>query len=156
MPRMQMIAAASLLAGCTTVAPPPPDDPLAALATAQVRACPAERIQEGAFAGGETETSGVTASDLSFVPLAGEPSQQLRLRHLRLAPGATIQWHAHDSIEGMALVLSGEVIERRNSCLDPIIYRAGDIAPETLGTAHSWRNESGAEAIILVVHRIPR
>ncbi|MGE0596025.1 MAG: cupin domain-containing protein [Hyphomonadaceae bacterium] len=151
------IAAAALLGACATAetSAPDADAVLAALGGAQVRACPADRVQEGAFVSGEAETLGVTSSDLGIILLSGEPSHRLRLRRLVLAPGATIQWHVHDSVEGMALLLSGELVERRNSCRDPIVYRAGDISPETHGVAHSWRNESGAEATVLVAHRIP-
>jgi quercetin dioxygenase-like cupin family protein len=48
------------------------------------------------------------------------------------------------------------MVELRNTCLDPITYRAGDVAREDAQTAHSWRNESDEAAVILVSHVIAR
>jgi quercetin dioxygenase-like cupin family protein len=56
----------------------------------------------------------------------------------------------------MALMISGEMMELRNSCLDPITYRAGDVAREDAATAHSWRNEGDTEAVVIVAHVVPR
>ena len=73
-----------------------------------------------------------------------------------LQPGGVIPWHDHTAIQGMALLVSGEMVELRNSCLDPITYRAGDVAIEDAATAHSWRNESDAVAVVLVSHVVAR
>jgi quercetin dioxygenase-like cupin family protein len=48
------------------------------------------------------------------------------------------------------------MVELRNSCLDPLTYRAGDIAREDVNTAHSWRNEGDGPAVILVSHVVTR
>ena len=48
------------------------------------------------------------------------------------------------------------MVELRNSCLDPITYRADDVAIEDAQTAHSWRNESGEPAVVLVSHFVAR
>jgi quercetin dioxygenase-like cupin family protein len=56
----------------------------------------------------------------------------------------------------MAVMLSGEMTEFRNSCIDPIVYRAGDVAREDAETAHGWRNTGNGPAVILVSHVVPR
>jgi quercetin dioxygenase-like cupin family protein len=121
-----------------------------------VRACPADRIQANARSGSDPETIGVDSTDIALTALADDAGPKLRLRRLVLAPGAVIRWHDHLAVQGMAMIVSGELVELRNTCLDPIVYRAGDIAREDIGTAHGWRNESGAEAVVLVMHVVPR
>jgi quercetin dioxygenase-like cupin family protein len=80
----------------------------------------------------------------------------VRLRRLTIEPGGVIAWHAHDSVQGMALIVSGRLIEFRNTCLDEIRYVAGDVAIEDANTQHGWRNESDEEAVVLVSHVVPR
>jgi quercetin dioxygenase-like cupin family protein len=67
-----------------------------------------------------------------------------------------IAWHDHAAIQGMALLISGEMMELRNSCRDPLIYRAGDVAIEDAATAHSWRNQGSERAVVLVSHVVAR
>ena len=73
-----------------------------------------------------------------------------------MAPGGVIAWHDHRAVQGMALMVSGEMVELRNTCLDPITYRAGDVAREDAETAHSWRNETSEPAVVLVSHVVVR
>jgi quercetin dioxygenase-like cupin family protein len=148
--------AACGLAACATTEPPAADAALAAFQNAHMRACPADRVQANAHASGEAQSAGAHVEDLAIVPAAGEPSRALRLRRITVAPGGTIGWHDHTAVQGAALLVSGEMVETRNTCLDPITYRAGDIAREDAETAHSWRNESDQTAVILVAHVIAR
>lgn len=140
-------ACVSVQANVTT-----PDVTLLAVQNARVRECPADRIQAGARTEGFGAQSGVVGEDLALTPLASDPTKALRLRRLTVAPGGVIAWHDHSAVQGMALLVSGEMVELRNTCLDPITYRAGDIAREDAGTAHSWRNETDAPAVVLVSH----
>lgn len=148
--------AALCLSACVSISvdetPPPRDPTLSAIASAHVRSCPAERRQANARSEGFGPSSGVQAEDIAFTPLASDPTRVLRLRRIVVAPGGIIAWHEHAALQGMALLVSGEMVELRNSCLDPILYRAGDVAIEDAATAHSWRNESNTEAVILVSH----
>lgn len=158
--RKFFIAAAALLSACVSVNvedAPAADSALAALiANAHVRECPPARRQANARNEGFGATSGVAAEDIAFAPLASDATRALRLRRIRVAPGGVIAWHDHAALQGMALIVSGEMMELRNSCLDPIRYRAGDVAIEDAETAHSWRNESDAEAVVLVSHVVAR
>lgn len=156
--RLIALAAAALLSGCVSVNAniTEADGVLDAVRGARVRECPAERVREGAFTSGEPQSVGLTSVDLALTPLASDPTRALRLRRLTLAPGGAIAWHDHAAIQGAAILLSGQLVERRNSCLDPITYNAGDVVREDAATAHSWRNETDEEAVILVAHVVVR
>lgn len=157
--KKMILAAAALLGACVTVNDQrtmAPDATLTAIQSAHVRACPAERTQANARAEGFGATSGVTAEDIAFAPLASDPTRAVRLRRIVVAPGGVIAWHEHTALQGMALLVSGEMVELRNTCLDPILYRAGDVAIEDPDTAHSWRNESDRPTTILVSHVVAR
>jgi quercetin dioxygenase-like cupin family protein len=150
---------AAALGGCASVGggqPPPPDATLRAIMNAQPRECPSGRTLANARLGSDNESSGVEIQDIMLTPVASDPSRAVRLRRITVAPGGVIAWHTHDAVQGMALVVSGEMTEFRNTCLDPIRYRAGDVAREDSATAHGWRNESDAPAVILVAHVAPR
>jgi quercetin dioxygenase-like cupin family protein len=158
--RTLLLATTFLLSACVSVSiedtPPAADSALLSVAGAQVRECPPARRQANARSDGFGATSGVSAEDIALTPLASDPTRALRLRRIHVAPGGVIAWHDHASVQGMALLVSGEMVELRNTCLDPILYRAGDVAIEDAGTTHSWRNESVAEAVVLVSHVVAR
>jgi quercetin dioxygenase-like cupin family protein len=153
------IVPAALLAGCVSIDvqdSAPRDATVAALEGARVRECPADRTQANARSEGFGPTSGVESADVALTPLAHDPTRALRLRRITVQPGGVIAWHDHVAIQGMAVIVSGTMIELRNTCLDPIIYRGGDVAREDAQTAHSWRNEGDTSAVILVSHVVTR
>lgn len=153
------LAAAMLLAACVSIDVEDAANQrgaIAALEDARVRACPAERTRAGARSEGFGPTSGVESADVAVTPLAHDPARAVRLRRLIVQPGGVIAWHDHTAVQGMAVVVSGEMVELRNTCLDPLTYRAGDVALEDAETAHSWRNEADASAVILVSHVVAR
>lgn len=133
-----------------------PDPALTAVQNARVRECPADHRQVSAHAEGFGAQSGVTAEDIAFTPLASDPTRALRLRRITVQPGGVIAWHDHSALQGMALIVSGEIRERRNSCAEEMLYRAGDVAMEDAATAHSWRNDSEEPVVILVSHVVAR
>jgi len=132
------------------------DATVAALENARVRECPADRTRPNARSEGFGPTSGVASADVALTPLAHDATRALRLRRLTVQPGGVIAWHDHTAVQGMAVIVSGEMVELRNTCLDPITYRAGDVAREDVQTAHSWRNEGDTPAVILVSHVVTR
>ncbi len=134
----------------------PNDAFLTAAQNARVRECPADRRQANARGEGFGAASGVTSEDIAFTALASDPTRAIRLRRIVVQPGGVIPWHDHAAIQGMALLVAGEMVELRNTCLDPITYRAGDVAIEDAATAHSWRNESETIAVVLVSHVVAR
>lgn len=149
---MRALAIAIILAlsGCATT--PASND--AAFQGAHLRTCPAERTQADAQSAGFGERGGVEVTDLAIVPSADDPTRALRIRRIVIQPGGIIPWHEHTDVQGAAVLLSGQATELRNTCLDPMIYRAGDMALEDAATAHSWRNDGTEPAIVLVSHII--
>ncbi|MBX9746101.1 MAG: cupin domain-containing protein [Hyphomonadaceae bacterium] len=157
-----LIAATLSLGACATMesvigeGEPRVDPTLEAIQNARIRECPPGRTLENGRIGSDNESRGVTTEEIGTVPVAGDPNRVVRLRRLTIAPGGAIAWHVHDSVQGMALIVSGEMTEFRNSCMDPILYRAGDVAREDALTAHGWRNESDEPAVVLVMHVVTR
>lgn len=158
--RKLFLAATTLLSACVSIdiddTPAADSALLLAISAAHVRECPPERRQANARSEGFGATVGVVAEDIALTPLASDATRALRLRRIRVAPGGIVAWHDHAALQGMALIVSGEMVELRNSCLDPLLYRAGDVAIENAETAHSWRNESNAEAVVLASHVVAR
>jgi quercetin dioxygenase-like cupin family protein len=154
MRRVMAAAALGLLGACvsTSAETAAPDAALAAINNARMLECPADRVQADAHTSGETANVGVAGETIGVIPLASDPTRVVRLRRLTVAPGGTIGWHDHTAVQGMALMVAGEMVETRNSCRDRMTYRAGDVAREDAGTAHSWRNESDQPAVVLTAH----
>ncbi|MEZ5994757.1 MAG: cupin domain-containing protein [Hyphomonadaceae bacterium] len=162
------VLATSLLAGCASTAgiaerlpfrgerTQSPDTALQAIEAAHVVSCPAGRALQGAFHEAFGPQHGVTSTDIALTPLAHDPSHALRLRRIEVEPGGVIAWHAHDQVQGMALLVSGQMTEIRSSCMDMMVYRAGDVAIEDAATMHGWRNDGEATAVILVSHVVQR
>jgi len=163
------IIAAALLAGCATIEdvgerlglndedrPPGPESALAAIMGAEPRACPPGRTLDGANHEAFGPQHDVTGQDIALTPLASDPARAVRLRRLVIEPGGVVAWHSHDTVQGMALVVSGEATEIRNTCMDPIRYRAGDVALEDMNTAHGWRNDGDVPAVVLTAHVVER
>lgn len=152
------LAPAALLAACVSADAHEgrTDATIAALEGARVRECPTERTQANARGEGFGPSSGVDSADVALTPLAHDPTRAVRLRRITVQPGGVIAWHDHTAVQGYAVIVSGTMVELRNTCLDPLIYRAGDIAIEDVETAHSWRNEGEGPAVILVSHVVTR
>lgn len=155
------IAIAAALGACASVdilpdRQPEPDATLRAIMAAQPRECPPGRTLENARIGSDNESRGVVGENIMLTPLSSDPSRALRLRRLTVAPGGVIAWHTHDQVQGSALVVSGEMTEIRNTCMDPIRYRAGDVSIEDAQTAHGWRNDGTVEAVIITAHVVAR
>jgi quercetin dioxygenase-like cupin family protein len=156
--RQLWLASLLALAACVSidVQDASPRDVAPALENTHVRECPAGRVQANARSEGFGPTTGVKSVDVALRPLAHDPARALRLRRIVVQPGGVIAWHDHTQVQGVAVLVAGEMIELRNTCLDPITYRAGDVALEDEDTAHAWRNESSEPAIVLVSHVVSR
>jgi len=153
------LAPAALLSACVSIdaqESEPHDSTVAALEGARVRECPADRTQANARSEGFGPTTGITSADVTLTPLAHDPTRAVRLRRLTVQPGGVIAWHDHTAIQGYAVIVSGEMVELRNTCLDAITYGPGDVAREDVSTAHSWRNDGDTPAVILVSHVVTR
>jgi hypothetical protein len=114
------LVAALLLCACATMdrveeslglddeGPPAPDTALAAIMAAEPRSCPPGRTLEGAYHEAFGPQHGVSGEDIALTPLASDPARAVRLRRLVIEPGGVVGWHAHDQVQGMALIVSGE------------------------------------------------
>ncbi|MBC7769607.1 MAG: hypothetical protein H7124_12570 [Phycisphaerales bacterium] len=129
-----VVGAAALLSACVSVnanVTTTPDPALAAIQNARVRECPADRMQADARSEGFGPQQGVEGVDIALTPLASDANRAVRLRRLTVQPGGVIAWHDHAAVQGMALIVSGEMVELRNTCLDAITYRAGESRAKT-------------------------
>lgn len=150
-----LIAACAVLAlsGCVAVHADVRTDAVAnPMLTAQPNDCPADRTQANARSSspGGLERVGAVEVEVTRSPLiAPFEGHALRMRRLTIQPGGSLPWHSHDARQGIAIVLSGDLVEYRNNCLDPIHHDAGDMVREVVGLSHGWRNESDQPAVIL-------
>src|SRR5262249_14292317 len=100
--------------------------------------------------------SGKSAHDtvLAAIDLEKEPAnireRQLRFRKLTIGPGGIVPWHSHADRPAIIYIAEGEIIEYASNCADPIVHKAGDIRPETSGTAHWWQNPSSKTVVLFV------
>ena len=62
------------------------------------------------------------------------------MRKLVVAPGGVVPWHSHDDRPALIYVIEGEINEYNSNCSVPIVHKTGDVARETLGTSHWWKN----------------
>ena len=70
-------------------------------------------------------------------------------------PGGVVGVHQHARRPGVLYMLEGELVEVRNDSKTPFQRGVGDVSFEKGGVIHWWRNDSGAEAIALVVDIVP-
>ena len=115
--------------------------------------CPADQMGVDVTKPGATEPSGVTDNVLSSIDLGQEMLQaegrKFRLRQLVIEPGGVVPWHSHDDRPAIIYIVSGTVEEYASTCAVPIVHKAGDVAPETKGTAHWWKNTGSETAVLL-------
>ena len=94
------------------------------------------------------------STDLAKEPLALQ-GRQFRLRQLEMQPGGIVPWHSHNERPAMIYIVSGEVTEYASSCAQPIMHKAGDVAPEKNGTSHWWKNTGPKPAVLISVDLFP-
>lgn len=90
----------------------------------------------------------VEATDLSTQKVALK-GYQFRARRLTVKPGGVVPWHSHNERVAMIYVVKGEIVEYASSCAVPIVHGVGDIARESKGTSHWWKNQ-GSETVELI------
>ena len=108
--------------------------------------CPAGKAAVNALAEAPGAPVGITDTELASIDLAKEnvklDQRRLRMRHMTIAPGGTVPLHSHEDRPALIMVVSGEIYENSSKCAVPILHKAGDIARESLGTMHWWKNSS--------------
>jgi quercetin dioxygenase-like cupin family protein len=127
------VAIAGLMLGATT-----------ALSAAIAGECPADKVKANVREPVNLAATGVTDTVLASIDLANEPikadGRQQRVRKLVIQPGGIVPWHSHDDRPALIYVIEGEINEYNSNCAVPIVHKAGDVARETRGTSHWWKN----------------
>jgi quercetin dioxygenase-like cupin family protein len=102
----------------------------------------------------------VTDVVLGSIDLATQPvgvaDRQFRLRRLAIKPGGVVPWHSHDDRPALIYVAVGQVTEYASNCAVPIVHNPGEVAEETKGTSHWWRNTGETTAVLIsadLLHR---
>jgi len=122
--------------------------------SANAGACPAGKMKADVRAPDTKPGKDVTDTVLAAIDLEKEPAnikdRQLRLRKLTIAPGGIVPWHSHGDRPAIIYIAEGEIVEYASNCAEPIVHKAGEIRPETSGTAHWWQNY-GSKTVVLFV-----
>ena len=125
-----------------------------ALASAALGAeCPVDKRGVNVTKPGAMASTGVADTVLTSIDLSQEKlalaDHQLRLRRLVIKPNGIVAWHSHEDRPAIIYVISGQIYEHASNCAVPILHRAGDVTPESSGTAHWWQN-TGRETVVLL------
>lgn len=122
------------------------------VATAQAGECPAGKGGVDIRKTGEMKPVSVTDTELSGIDLGKElqgfDGRRLRFRKLVVEPGGVVPWHDHTGRPALILTQEGEITEFRSDCSVGIVHKAGDIAAETAGLKHWWKNEGKTTAVL--------
>jgi quercetin dioxygenase-like cupin family protein len=144
--RYRTVGRSILLAGIASTAT------LFATSAAFAGACPPGKMKHDVRQPVSHAGKGVTDKTLASIDLEKEPAnikgRQLRFRRLTIEPGGVVPWHSHDDRPAIIFIAEGEVIEYASNCAEPLVHKAGDIMPETHGTAHWWENK-GKKTVVL-------
>ncbi len=106
--------------------------------------CPADQVKANVREPVDFKATGVTdtvlaANDLGKEPIKAEGRMQ-RVRKLVIQPDGIVPWHSHNDRPALIYIIEGEINEYNSNCAVPIVHKAGDVARETYGTAHWWKN----------------
>lgn len=116
--------------------------------------CPADKVGDNKLANAPTMPVGVTDNELASIDLSKENvklgERRLRMRQMIIAPGGIVPLHSHADRPALIKIVSGEIFENSSKCLVPILHKTGDVARESLGTQHWWKNE-GSQAVELTI-----
>ena len=124
---------------------------IGAAAPAFAGECPADKLGTNPLTDAATMPKDVTDTVLSTVDLGPEINVQgrsLRIRKLVLQPGGIVPMHSHVDRPALIMTASGTVTEYRSSCLVPIVHHAGDVAHESGGISHWWKNTGRKVAVL--------
>ncbi len=127
---------------------------LTAAGFAQAGECPADKLKANDLAGAATAPVGVTDMEIASIDLSKEnvklDQRRLRMRMMTIMPGGTVPLHSHEDRPALIMVTSGEVYEHSSKCAVPILHKAGDVARESLGTSHWWKNSGTTEVKLTI------
>lgn len=113
--------------------------------------CPMGQEGQNPLAGAPTEGKDVTDTVIGAVDLGPEikvDGRSLRLRMLVVKPGGVVPLHSHVDRPALIMTASGTVTEYRSSCKVPIVHTGGEVAQESGGISHWWKNTGSTVAVL--------
>ena len=120
--------------------------------TAAAGECPAGKMMP-VFGNPGHGPKAVTDHVLAQIDLGTEKvalkGHNMRVRKLVIQPGGIVPWHSHAERPALIYILSGQIYEIASNCAVPILHKAGEVARETKGTSHWWRNRGKVPVVLL-------
>lgn len=113
--------------------------------------CPADQVGANPLSDAVTKPKGVTDTVIGTVALGPEinvPGRSLRLRMLVVQPGGVVPLHSHADRPALIMTASGVMTEYRSTCKVPITHSAGEVAHESGGISHWWKNNGDTVAVL--------
>jgi quercetin dioxygenase-like cupin family protein len=127
---------------------------LAVTAPALAEGCPADKVGHNPLPGAAKAPVGVTEMELAYIDLGKEkvnlPQRRLRYRHMEIQPGGVVPLHSHGDRPALIMVNQGQIFEYSSQCTVPILHKAGDIARESNGLEHWWKNEGNVVVVLTI------
>ncbi len=127
---------------------------LAVAAPAFAGDCPKDKVGTNPLPGAATVPVGVMEMELASIDLAKEsvklPERRLRYRHMEIQPGGVVPLHSHADRPALIMVNQGQILEHSSKCLMPISHKAGEIARESNGLQHWWKNEGNVVVVLTI------
>jgi len=127
---------------------------LAGASAAQAGECPAGKAGANALPGAASAPLGVTEMELISIDLSKEkvnlPDRRLRFRHMEIAPGGVVPLHSHADRPALIMVNQGQIYEYSSQCTVPLLHKAGEIAKESNGLTHWWKNEGNVTVVLTI------
>jgi quercetin dioxygenase-like cupin family protein len=125
----------------------------ASMSTAIAGECPPDKVKANVREPVDVKAVGVTdtvigSNDLAKAPIKASGRVE-RLRKLVIQPGGIVPWHSHNDRPALIYIVEGEINEYNSNCSVPIVHKAGDVARETVGTAHWWKNLTDQPVVLL-------
>jgi len=114
--------------------------------------CPVDKTGANPLTGAPTAPLKVTDTIIGSVDLAKEiqvANRDLRMRRLVVQPGGIVPLHSHAGRPALIIVVTGTVVEHRSTCSVGIVHKAGEIASESDGISHWWKNVGTVPAVLL-------
>ncbi len=127
---------------------------LAIAAPALAGECPQGKAGNNPLPGAATAPVGVTEMELASIDLSKEsvklPERRLRYRHMEIQPGGIVPLHSHADRPALIMVNQGQIFEYSSKCTVPISHKAGEIARESNGLMHWWKNEGNVVVVLTI------
>lgn len=115
--------------------------------------CPADQVVADSQMASDAAATGVTDKVIGSIDLADEAprldNHTFRLRQLEIEPGGVVSWHSHGERPAIIYIVSGEIIEHRSTCAEPIVHKAGEVSMEVHTISHWWENKSEEPVVLL-------